>query len=229
MNVGYYATATGDIPVKGVGFLTLYNSASLRQGVEDLISKGAVTIYASGPISEGIQDGLSLRHAYDMLRLSRSLRELPLCGERLQLKPLTRPDGATFLSIYNESIIHALNRPSQTIADLSWLISEDWRSGIAYLGDTPVGVYECKRVGSVPEVSALAVLERWRGKGFGRELLHHVLTLLAQEGVDSCTARIPTNSSAFSLLRSEGFKAEELLSSWYEVPTLPSSPILSQT
>ena len=225
MNSGYYATATGDIPAKGVGFLTLYDSAALRQGVEDLIGKGAVKIYASGPISEGEQDGIAIRHAYDIMRLSRSLRELPPCGDRLHLRPLTRPDGATFLSIYNESVIHVLNSPSQTIADLSWLISEDWRSGLAYLGETPVGVYECKRVGGVPEVSALAVLERWRGNNLGRELLRRVLALLAEEGLDRCTARIPTNSDAFPLLRSEGFKAEELLSSWYEVQMLPSASV----
>lgn len=221
MQIGNYATATGDIPAKGVGFLTLYDSESLRQGVEELIGKGAFTIYASGPISEGEQDGLSITHSYDMMRLSRTLRDLPEPSDRLTLRPLTRPDGATFLSIYNESVIHVLNRPTQSIADLCWLISEDWLCGIAYLGDTPVGVYECKQVGDVPEITALAILDRWRGSGLGQELLARVLALLASTGADRCTARIPTNSSAFGLLRAEGFKAEALMSSWYEVKVLP--------
>ncbi len=220
MTAGNYATATGDIPAKGVGYLTLYDAPSLRAGIDDLIGRGAVTIYASGPISEGDQDGLRLTYAYDMMRLSRSLRELDPPKGRLSLRPLTRPDGAVFLSIYNESVISLPGRPTQTIADLAWLISDDWKAGVAWLGDIPVGVYQCKCVGSIPEVSAIAILDRWRGKGLGRELLRQVLALLASGGPDRCTARIATNSSAFPLLRSEGFRAEELLSSWFQVTVL---------
>ena len=223
MTASNYATATGDIPTKGVGYLTLYDAGSLRAGTDELIRKGAVTIYASGPIHEGEQDGLSLTHAYDVMRLSRSLRELPEPRDRLTLRTLTRPEGASFLSIYNESVIKVPGRPSQTIADLAWLISDDWKSGIAWLGDTPVGVYECKCVGSIPEISAIAVLEHWRSKGLGRELLRRLLALLASDGPDRCTARVATNSSAFQLLRSEGFRAEELLTSWYQVQTIPAS------
>ena len=201
--------------------MTLYDSASLRQGYEALLAEGAVTIYASGPISEGVQDGLAVAHAYDMMRLSRSLRELSPTGGQLSLKPLMQSGGAVFLSVYNECIIQALNRPTQSIADLTWLTGPDWKSGTAYLGDIPVGVYECKCSDSVPEISAAAILEGWRRKGLGRELLRRVLALLASDGPDRCTARVSTNNAAFSLLRSEGFKAEELLSSWYKVNIQP--------
>ena len=221
MQVSNYVTSTGDIPAKGVGFLTLYNSDFLRQGVDELISSGALTVYASGPISEGQRDGLALTHAYDMMRLSRSLKELPEGEGRLTLRPLTRPDAVTFLSIYNESVIRVLNRPTQSIADLSWLMSEEWLCGLAYLGDTPVGVYQCSKTGDTPEITALSVLEHWQGTGLGKELLARVLALLASTGASHCTARIPTNNSAFGLLRSEGFKAESLISSWYEVKILP--------
>lgn len=221
MSSNCYATDTGNIPAKGVGYLTLYDAGSLRAGTDELIRKGATTIFVSGPISEGRQDGLQLTHSYDLMRLSRSLRDLEQPSGKLTLKPLTRPDGAVFLSIYNESIIAVPGRPTQSIADLSWLISDDWKTGIAWLGSTPAGVYECKCVGNTPEISALSILESWRGKGLGRELLRQVLTMLAQNGPDSCTARIATNSSLFSLLRSEGFRAEELLSSWYEVKVIP--------
>lgn len=221
MNTSCYATATGDIPAKGIGYLTLYDAASLRTGTDELIRKGAVTIYASGPISEGMQDGLQLTHAYDMMRLSRSLRDLEPAQDKLTLKPLTRPDGAVFLSIYNESIIALPGRPTQSISDLEWLISDDWNSGIAWLGSTPIGVYECKYVGSVPEISAIAILEQWRGKGLGRELLRQVLAMLAENGPDRCTARLGSNSAAFHLLRAEGFRAEELLSSWFDVKIIP--------
>lgn len=221
MNTNCYATGTGDIPTKGIGYLTLYDAASLRAGTDDLICKGAVTIYASGPISEGEQEGLRLTHAYDMMRLSRSLRDLESTQNKLTLKPLTRPDGAVFLSIYNESVISLPGRPSQSISDLEWLISDDWKSGIAWLGNTPIGVYECKYVGSIPEISAITILEQWRGKGLGRELLRQVLAMLAENGPDRCTARLSSNSAAFHLFRSEGFRAEELLSSWYDVKVIP--------
>ena len=216
-----YAISTGDIPAKGVGYLTLYDAEALHNGVNDLIHKGATTIFASGPIQEGELDGMSLTHTYDMMRLSRSLRDLTPPEGKLTLKPLTRPDGAVFLSIYNESIITVPGRPTQSIADLSWLISDDWKAGIAWLGTTPVGIYECKCVGNIPEISALSILESWRGKGLGRELLRQVLAMLAQGGPDNCTARIASNSSLFSLLRSEDFRAEELMSSWYEVNVIP--------
>ena len=202
--------------------MTLYDAASLRQGFEELLDKGAVSVYASGPIDEGTQDGLSVTHAYDIMRLSRSLRgSNPPADGRLTLSALTRPAGPSFLSIYNESIIHVLNRPAQSIAELSWLISTVWKAGIAYLGDTPVGVYECKCVDSAPEIVAVTILEQWRGKGLGRELLRRVLALLSADGPDRCTARVSTDNAAFPLLRAEGFRAEELLTSWYAVSVLP--------
>lgn len=221
MSSNCYATDTGNIPAKGIGYLTLYDSTSLRAGVDELISKGATSIFVSGPISEGEQDDLRLTHSYDLMRLSRSLRDLDAPAGKLTLKPLARPDGAVFLSIYNESVINVPGRPTQSLADLSWLISDDWKTGIVWLGNTPVGVYECKCVGDTPEISALAILEDWRGKGLGRDLLRQVLALLAQGGSDQCTARIATNSGLFALLRSEDFRAEELLSSWYEVSVIP--------
>ena len=221
MSTYSYATDTGSIPAKGIGYLTLYNTESLHAGVDELVRKGATTIFVSGSVSEGAQDGLQLMHSYDLMRLSRSLRDLESPTDKLTLKPLTRPDGAVFLSIYNESVITVPGRPTQSLADLSWLISEDWKAGIAWLGTTPVGVYECKCVGDTPEISALSILEKWRGKGLGRELLRQILTALAQNGADNCTARIATNSALFALLRSEGFRAEELLSSWYEVNVIP--------
>lgn len=223
MSQNLYATDTGSIPAKGVGYLTLYDAAALRSGTEELLRRGAVTIYASGHISEGRQDGLELVHAYDLMRLSRPLRNLEPPAGKLTLKPLTRSEGAVFLSIYNESIITVPGRPTQSISDLSWLISEDWKTGIAWLDSAPVGVYECKCVDSTPEISALSILEHWRGKGLGRDLLRQTLAMLEQNGSDRCTTRIATNSSLFPLLRAEGFRAEELLSSWYEIHIIPES------
>ena len=219
MNEKRYSIFTGDIPTKGVGLLTVYDPAALRSGVDELLGKGAVSIYVSGPVSAGEQDGLRLTHSHDQMGLSRPVDALTPPQDRLTLKPLTRPDGAVFLAMYNESVITRPGQATQSIADLDWLLSEDWLAGIAWLGDIPVGVYECKVSGGCAELRSIALLEDWRGKGLGRELLRQVLRLLSP--CSSVSARVETNSPAFSLLRSEGFRAEELLASWFQAEVLP--------
>jgi len=98
------------------------------------------------------------------------------------------------------------------------LLGEKERSGIAWLGTRPVGIYDCIVETEVPEIDALGLIKVVRGKGLGRELLRSVMKLLAEEGYESCTLKVSTaNEEAFSLYRSEGFTVKEKNSTWYEV------------
>lgn len=217
MSIGY-STETGDLPVKGVGYLTVYEPEALSAGVKDLLGRGATTIYAGGAVREEERDGLILSYSHDVVRMSRELAGMEEPDGSLELRALTRAEGAQFLSVYNECFINILSRPSQSMADLAWLLSEDFLAGTAFVGETPVGIYECKKRGESAELAALGILPSRTEKGLGRQLMRGTAALLRDEGYHQCTLKVSTaNKSAIALARSEGFVAREALSSWYLV------------
>lgn len=218
MNSTRYIISTDSIPTKGIGFLTVYDPSALREGVDELLRKGAVSIFVNGAVSSSEQQGLLLSPSYDQMSLSRSLQDIAAPEGKLTLKPLTRRVGAAFLSMYNECIITHLFHSTQSIADLEWLLSDQWLTGIAWLGEIPVGIYECQLTEQGTRLHAFALLKDWRGKGLGRELLRQVLNQLPG---DTVSTQVDSNSAAFHLLRSEGFRAEDLVASWHRVEVIP--------
>lgn len=213
-----YTLYTAEIPVKGIGYLVLNDPEALEEGVEALLSKGAVSIFARGPLEEGERDGLSITYAHDMLVMERSLTGHPVPEGKLRLTPLTEREAPVYIQIHNESFFTVPNGATIDRSELDKLLRPVERAGLAWLGTRPVGIYDCILEGEVPEIDGLGLIKVMRGKGLGRELLHSILDLLGREGYSRCKLKVSTaNQAAFALYRSEGFTVTEKYSTWYEV------------
>ncbi|MEG1241222.1 MAG: GNAT family N-acetyltransferase [Oscillospiraceae bacterium] len=212
-----YKVITAEIPARGIGYLVLKDGGLLEAGVAELLSAGATQIFAKGPLTEGVHGELQVALSHEMLRMERALAPLPTLSGKLRLEPLTRPMGARYLAIYNESFAQVPNGATQTLADLPRLLSSDVQAGTAFLGTQPVGIYEVDFAEKdLPEIAAIGLLKTMRSKGLGRELLRQTMTLL--EGYDRCFLQVATNNeAAFRLYRDEGFVAAGSLGAWYEV------------
>lgn len=213
-----YQIITNEIPVKGIGYLIVNDPEALKQGVDDLISRGAITIYARGALEEGERDGLEVTYAYDMLMMERELTGLPAPEGKLQMKPLTGQEAAAYIEIYNESFRTVPNGATIDRSALDKLLGTEERAGLVWLGTRPVGFYDCAMDTEVPKINALGVIKVMRGKGLGRELLRTVMAKLAEEGYARCKLMVSTaNEPAFGLYRAEGFVVSEKVSAWYQV------------
>lgn len=213
-----YQIITKEIPVKGIGYLIVNDPEALKQGVEELIAKGATTIYAKGALEEGEQDGLQVTYAYDMLIMERELNHLPAVEGKLRLSPLSRKEVPIYVEIHNESFRTVPNSETVDRSHVDQLVRPEERAGIAWLGTRPVGIYDCTAEGATPVIEALSIIKVMRRRGLGRELLHTVMANLAGEGYTRCKLMVSTaNEAAFSLYRAEGFTVAEKVSSWYEV------------
>lgn len=213
-----YTPYTAEIPVKGIGYLVLKDPEALVAGVEALLSKGAVSIIARGPLEEGERDGLSITYAHDMLVMERTLTDCPTPEGKLRLTPLTEREAPAYIRIHNESFFAVPNGATIDHSELDKLLRPMERAGLAWLGDQPVGIYDCILEGEVPEIDGLGLLKAMRGKGLGRELLRSILELLAGEGCERCSLKVSNaNRTAFALYRAEGFTVTEKHSTWYEV------------
>ena len=213
-----YQTITKEIPVKGIGYLIVNDPEALKQGVEELIAKGATTIYAKGAVEEGEQDGLQVTYAHDMLVMERELKDLPAVTGKLRLNPLNRQEVPIYVEIHNESFRSVPNSETVDRSHADQLVRPEERAGIARLGTRPVGIYNCTAEGETPEIETLGIIKVMRRKGLGRELLRTVMANLAGEGYTRCKLMVSTaNEAAFALYRAEGFTVAEKVSSWYEV------------
>lgn len=213
-----YKVYTAEIPVKGIGYLVLNDPEALEEGVEALLSKGAVSIFATGPLEEGEREGLSITYAHDMLVMERSLADCAAPEGRLRLSPLTEREAPVYIQIHNESFFTVPNGATIDRSELDKLLRPTERAGLVWLGVRPVGIYNCVLEGETPEIDELGLLKVMRGKGLGRELLRAILDLLAREDFGRCKLKVSTaNQAAFALYRSEGFTVTEKYSTWYEV------------
>jgi len=213
-----YQIITNEIPVKGIGYLIVNDPEALKQGVDELIAKGATAIYAKGAVEEGEQDGLQVTYAHDMLMMERELTDLNPVQGMLRLEPLRRQEVPVYVEIHNESFRSVPNGATVARSDADKLVRPEERAGIAWSGTRPVGVYDCTAEGEVPVIETLGIIKVMRRKGLGRELLRTMMANLAAEGYTRCKLMVSTaNEPAFTLYRSEGFTVSEKISSWYEV------------
>lgn len=213
-----YQLYTSEIPGKGIGYLTLEKPEYLDAAMEELVNQGALQVFATGALSEGEQDGLSIAMAHSMLIMERKLKDLSAPEGRLRLLPLTRDMAPIYIQLYNESFYSVANAATIHRSELEKLLRPQERAGIVWLETRPVGIYDCILEGPSPLIDGIGLIKGVHGQGLGRELLRSVLTMLREEGFDSCHLLVSTaNQAAFTLYRTEGFLVTEKKSTWYEV------------
>jgi len=214
-----------EVPIRGIGYLILRDCPedrlgdALNRGMEKLKKAGAKSVLATSlPEGEPLHDGpvgvWRLTHAYDLVRLERSLAGKPKAEEKLTLRPLKR---ATDDKLYAELMNRALALvPNARTLSPSELRRPNCRTGLAYRGEQLVGAYQIDLNEKIPELAALAIEPQLWRQGLGRSLLRTMLNSMGRAPL--CGLAVPTaNLPALSLFQSEGFTQTGVISSWFEV------------
>ncbi|WP_297213614.1 GNAT family N-acetyltransferase [uncultured Flavonifractor sp.] len=224
-----YEIFAGEIAAKGTGYLAIRRCRTaelgeqLSRGREELLGLGASQLLVTSsdpeaPLFEGEWDGFSLVHARDLLWMERELTALPPHQEEVELCPLTRGRGGTWLTLHNACFFDMPNSATYGPLDLERALSPEFVCGFVQHDQVPVGVYELDLSGETPVIDGIALHKDFRGRGLGKSLLSAVLELLAERGYPCCRLLVATdNQRAFSLYRSAGFRAEGVRSRWFQM------------
>lgn len=213
-----------EVPTRGIGYIILRDcpeerlGEALGKGMERLKKAGARTVLAtSKPEGEPLHPGpcgvWRLTHVHDMVAMEAPLTGRAKTEQPLTLRPLKRSsEDKLFLELYNRSFAEVPNARTYTAGDLR---KPNFRAGLAYQGEAPVGLYEVDLTEKTPELASLAILPELRRQGLGRRLLG---TLMDGMRSPTCTLTVSSaNLPALELYRSAGFVQTGLISSWFEV------------
>jgi len=160
------------------------------------------------------------RMAFDRTSIART--EPLTLGFQLDL---AGPDDAPLVaSLTDEAFGDHTWSPSGIEYEMKNLVS---RFFIARHGHVPVGSSRCVAIGSQVYVTAFGIAPRYRGKGYGRQMLLRLVGVLMEEGQGQILIEVDTeNRAALSLYRQCGFK-ETRAYRFYELSLLGSRDHLS--
>ena len=218
-----------EIGATGRGYLALRRcrredvDEALDKGREQLLAMGATEIYVTSsdpaaPLEEGERAGCRLTHVRDLLWMERGLGDIPPQGEAVTLERLTRSRGGAWLTLHNQCCFDLPNAQTYGPQALERALDGDHLCGFVRWAELCVGVYELTLTGELPELTGLAVLRDFRGRGLGRAALHALLGVLAGLGYTRCRLLSATdNTPAFTLFRSAGFRAAGIQGQWFSM------------
>lgn len=224
-----YQFITKEISQKGEAYLLLQRIAPeavaglLRCIFQEAAAQGAVRLLAASvdpalPLAEGVYDGLRLEYIHDMHLLERTLKGCILPMGELMLAPLETGRVQEWLELYNEGFFYVPNSATYKKEDLDAALAEGRQCGFVLAEGTAAGVYELNPVALPPEISGIALLPAFQGRGLGRQLLRAVMAELVKQGFQNCRLTVSTaNQRAYGLYLSEGFQFAKTKSRWFQV------------
>ncbi len=164
---------------------------------------GAQEIYATYQLED-----LPLEHAYDMLLLTRPKDGLPQPGKIIDLEPLTRSNGASYLKIYNDRFKGVPSAAHYDESDLEKLYGED-KAWLVRVDGRYAAIAEI----SETDLEAIAVLPEYKGLGY--DLALTVLPMIPRKEVRLRVA--DTNRAALALYDRLGFEKAGISARWWKV------------
>lgn len=149
--------------------------------------------------------------------LQKTLDEKEPANILLRTKRVIAGNAALFCAIYNEVFFYVPNSQTMEDAEICAIIDDDKRdAGFFMRGGDPVGIFALDYREDVPEISAVGIRAEYRRQGYGRRALHTLELRLREEGYDFAQLLVAqSNSKAYALYRSEGYRFTRQLSRWY--------------
>ena len=227
-----YEVVRRELPLKGKGYLIIRKCSRdqlaliIQNETQDLVRCGASKVYVSSTdpetqIAEGtFQAGPYLfRSDSTMDRLSLKLvgnpshTPIPV----LVMELLSPENIPLFLRIYNHCFFHVPNSATYGSDDIDRLLNSGlFQAEIVRYQNIPIGVIEVSYEELCPEIASLAILEAYRRKGLGREVLSQTLSNLAANGHDKVFLNVSSrNTEAYTMYTSMGFQQEGIVSTWH--------------
>ena len=164
------------------------------------------------------------RPAYRILDMVRSLEEALPAGEELQFRELTSDNLMDYLNVHNAAFLHSPNGAQMTPTELEEMCQEAGSSKflqVGYAGETPAAVLEVDVRGEIGQIQAIGVAPAFQRRGLGRAALARALQVVAEGGAQRAHLQVvDVNTPAVELYRASGFLVDQVLSTWYDGPTL---------
>lgn len=227
-----YLVVRKEIPPKGKAYILVRRCEAmalfplLRTLTEELVLLGARQVCCTvfDPALSLPEDAFSAgeyRFRFDgtIDRLERETKaagfESPDPGFRAE--PLTREQGAVFLDLYNRCFFHVPNSATYGEEDIRRMLEGRVFEGMLFtFRGAPAGLLELSYQEAVPELASVAVSERFRGRGLGRDAVLYGLEHLRQRGYSLAFLRVSSrNTAAYGLYLSLGFHRTNAVSRWY--------------
>jgi ribosomal protein S18 acetylase RimI-like enzyme len=136
------------------------------------------------------------------------------------MENLDNSNKNTYMHINNDSFSNSPNGGSLSIEDL-YILIESYKTNPNLIGifkhkDIPVGIFELTIDNNIGTIEAIGISNNYQKKGFGKNLLYHVINRLKSNGANKIQLNvISINEVAYNIYLKQGFKKDKVLSKWF--------------
>jgi len=232
---GCIGVITREIPVKDEAYLVRFHvegenrstAAKLLSQAVGLCGKARRILAGIAPtdafIGEVVRgEGFEERHRALVLSLDVAVEDKPLSGRGggLQYRNVDESNRRAFQSLHNDVFRFVSNGGAVSDEEMDEMAGKHAADpellGLAYSGESLVGFYELELTDGGGWIHCIGIDPSCRGKGYGRELLLHLVAVLARRGAERIKLIVMSNNEpAMMLYRGIGFREERVLSIWY--------------
>ncbi|SMC72555.1 GNAT family N-acetyltransferase [Papillibacter cinnamivorans] len=228
----HYFVIRKEIPFKGKAYILVRRCRAdvlpslLRELTGDLLRLGAKQVFCSVTDPSLVLSEESFFAGEYLFRFDGTVDclergttaegfESPDPGFRAE--PLTRENAPVFLTMYNECFFSVPNSATYGEEDIRRMLENRVFEGILFtFRGATAGLLELSYQDLVPELASVAVSERFRGRGLGRDIVLYGLEHLRQRGHFLAFLRVSSrNTAAYHLYLSLGFRQTDVASRWY--------------
>lgn len=225
-----------DIIYKGEIFITAINISNEQLSnfscLYNLVEKDLLERFNPKKIKLGIRNNievltkslysLGFDNPYYLYQMSLKTNEsnTNILDSNFYMDNLDNSNKDTYMYINNDSFSTSPNGGSLSIDDLEDLIesykNNPYLIGIFKHNNIPVGIFELTIDNNIGTIEAIGISNNYQKKGFGKNLLYHVINRLKSNGAEIIQLNvISTNAVAYNIYLNHGFKKDKVLSKWF--------------
>lgn len=150
-----------------------------------------------------------------MILKDRKIRYLPL-----KLEALNKNNKMEYLNIYNDSFDTTPNGTTLTLDEVNDYIKKHGKNSSYYIvlkDNNRIGFLEFNIKDGFGEFD-LGLIKKFRGRGYGKEILEIAIAFLNSEDVDNIRLLVITkNKIVLHMYKKRGFRQNEIISYWFSI------------
>lgn len=153
--------------------------------------------------------------AIKMILQDRKIRYSPL-----KLEALNKNNKMEYLNIYNDSFETTPNGTTLTLDEVNDYIKKHGENSFYYIvlkDNNRIGFLEFNIKDGFGEFD-LGLIKKFRGKGYGKEILETAIAFLNLKNVDNIRLLVITkNKIALDMYKKRGFRENEIINYWFSI------------
>ncbi|MDO4573325.1 MAG: GNAT family N-acetyltransferase [Clostridia bacterium] len=160
--------------------------------------------------------GMRFRFYSDFTLLYKALA--PEEGPALRMKPADDTNWSLFMAMHNEAFSEVPNAETMDEAALWRLRNGRCEAGFLLYGGAPCGTYVLDFSERRPEIAAVALLEAYRGRGWGHMAMRALERRLLESGAPEAQLLLASaNEAAGALYHARGYRSLRRISRWFQL------------